>query len=32
MVDINILIGGQAGHGIDFTADIISRVFIKLGI
>jgi len=31
MVDINILIGGQAGHGIDFTADIISRVFIKLG-
>ncbi|MDT7890986.1 MAG: 2-oxoacid:acceptor oxidoreductase family protein, partial [Candidatus Nanopusillus sp.] len=31
MVDINILIGGQAGQGIDFAADIISRVFIKLG-
>jgi 2-oxoglutarate ferredoxin oxidoreductase subunit alpha len=31
MVDLNILIGGQAGQGIDFAADIISRVFIKLG-
>jgi len=31
MVDLNILIGGQAGQGIEFTADIISRVFIKLG-
>jgi 2-oxoglutarate ferredoxin oxidoreductase subunit alpha len=31
MVDINILIGGQAGQGIDFAADIISRVFIRLG-
>ncbi|MGB9674756.1 MAG: 2-oxoacid:acceptor oxidoreductase family protein, partial [Nanopusillaceae archaeon] len=29
--DLNILIGGQAGQGIDFSADIISRVFLKLG-
>ncbi len=27
---INILIGGQAGQGIDFAADIISRVFSKI--
>ncbi|BFI73793.1 2-oxoacid:ferredoxin oxidoreductase subunit alpha [Nanoarchaeota archaeon] len=31
MVDLNILVGGQAGQGIEFSADIISRVFIKLG-
>ncbi|BBL45531.1 2-oxoacid:ferredoxin oxidoreductase subunit alpha [Nanobdella aerobiophila] len=31
MADINILIGGQAGQGIEFTADIISKIFIKMG-
>jgi len=32
MVDLNILIGGQAGQGIEFTADIISKYSLSWDI